>query len=291
MKIKKISLLLLLLGAIFSLSACRAKTTASDAGVLFVNRLIYEEQDPRFEMSFADGIELAQTIKTKRETLLKDLVTSFNEFGSVISASQTEEFMNVWFGQMKELTAYDVSEIKENKKDKTTTVVYAIRGLDFTTVYRRTMDELVLRMLADDNLYKNNAKLGDLIIQLLTAEMKKGPVLPEPLTLTLTLTKEKQKWLVATAKSEEINNLLLAFLVGVENVEAYSKEIGDALTASMDEMRDKVQTELDQEGGTSSSSQTDKEPGTPSSSQDSQPSATSASQGTVTIETTETYAE
>ena len=291
MKIKKISLLLLLLGAIFSLSACRAKTTASDAGVLFVNRLIYEEQDPRFETSFADGIELAQTIKTKRETLLKDLVTSFNEFGSVISASQTEEFMNVWFGQMKELTAYDVSEIKENKKDKTTTVVYAIRGLDFTTVYRRTMDELVLRMLADDNLYKNNAKLGDLIIQLLTAEMKKGPVLPEPLTLTLTLTKEKQKWLVATAKSEEINNLLLAFLVGVENVEAYSKEIGDALTASMDEMRDKVQTELDQEGGTSSSSQTDKEPGTPSSSQDSQPSATSASQGTVTIETTETYAE
>lgn len=166
MKRKKGLILLLLMTVSVLLVGCKKALEPEEAGVLFVNRLIYEAKDQRFEKSYVDGLNLEIDMIKQRETLTKDLVTSFNEFGGVISAKQTERFLTAWLGKVDEKTYYEVKSVKHNKKEKTETITFAVGGLDFQQVYKNTMDKLVDRMLADSNLLKNNVKLGDLTIHI-----------------------------------------------------------------------------------------------------------------------------
>lgn len=233
---KKRTMLLMLMTVSLLLVGCRKALEPEEAGVLFVNRLIYEAKDKRFEKNFVDGLNLELEMKQQRETLTKDLITSFNEFGGVISAKQTEKFLTTWLDKMNSDTYYQVKSVKRNKKEKTETITFEVGGLDFQQVYKVTMDKLVDRMLEDSNLLKNNVKLGDLTIQLLTESMEEAEPIKKTIPVTLTIKKVKKKWQVSEkAEEEEIAKILLAFMVGSNTLDDYASEMGEAVSKAVDE--------------------------------------------------------
>lgn len=286
---KKIIAYISLIIALFGLSGCTKKILPEEAGILFVNRLIYEDEDERFEKNFVEGFELAEDLKKQRTKLAQDLVTSFNEFGSVLSEAQTKEFMDIWFEKLVDETAYEIKSVSEDKKAKTQTIFFEVYGLDFEQVYKQMMDNLVAQMLSDTNLVKNNAKLGDVTIQLLTEAIAEAKQIKEPVITKVTLKKEKKKWSVVN-KGDEVGNLILSFLVGVDNLDSYAEVIGGAVTSSMDEARAKVEAELAGKE-VPAKKEPKKETTKTSESKEETKESTLDSQMSVSEETLETYAD
>lgn len=244
MKTNKYKLGVMLLTLILIITGCKKALPPESAGILFVNRLIYEERDPRFSKNFVEGIGLETEMQNQRLDLTKDLVTSFNEFGGVISSKQTENFLKVWLEKVNSETYYDVKKVTYDKKNKTEIVEFEITGLDFQKIYKKTMDKLVVKMLADGDLVKNNVKLGDLTIELLSESMAEAELISKPTKGSLTLKKVKKKWqLSEESQKEETATLLLAFMVGVTDTEEYAKQMSAAVTEAVNEAMNQVEEE------------------------------------------------
>ena len=265
-----------------TIAGCQAKITPADAGTLFVNRLIYQAEDERFNTYFDEGEALGAQLKKERTTLVENLVASFNDFGSVLSPEQTKTFMELWLAQVDEKTGF---EVVETGKDGAVEV--KIAGLDFPKVYRATMDQLVAKMLADPDLAKNNAKLGDLLIQLLTDNMADAEVVKRPLTVQLSLEKSKGKWKNSPKQQKaEIAKLTLAFLVGANDLEEYGQLINEAVNGAMDAARNqgKEDTKAKTQKADEAKKEQQKKPTAKDKLKKDEPAE-------VTVETMETYAE
>lgn len=245
MKHTKKYVLIALVGLVVFLTGCQKAIEPEEAGVLFVNRFIYETKDDRFEKNFVQGMELDIKLEEKRKELIEDLVTSFSEFGGVISPKQTEAFLKQWLERVQDNAKYDVSSVKENRKEKNVTITYNVRGINFQDVYKSTMEKLIERMLADSELMKNNVKLGDLIIQLLMESMKDAKISDKPIKVSVTMEQVKKKWQLVEARSEtETANLLLAFMAGVKDLDTYAANMSTAVNEAITEANKQVDEEF-----------------------------------------------
>lgn len=295
MKIKKY-VLIALVGLVVFLTGCQKAIEPKDAGILFANRFIYESKDERFEKNFSQGMELDIKLEEQRKDLIDDLVTSFSEFGGVISPKQTEDFLKQWLEMVKNNAQYDVADVKENRKEKTVTVTYSVRGIDFQQVYKASMEKLVERMMADTELMKNNVKLGDLTVQLLMESMKESEIIDKPIKVSVTMEKVKKKWqLVEAHRETETANLFLSFVAGVKDLDTYATNMSTAVSETIAEASKEVDEEF---SGTPTKKGESKEAGAKEST-DKQSDAEKAAaekkekekkEGTVeTVETMETY--
>lgn len=294
MKPAKKYVLIVLAGLVFLLTGCQKAIEPEEAGVLFVNRFIYEAKDERFESNFVQGMELDIKLEEQRKELIEDLVTSFSEFGGVISPKQTEAFLNQWLELVKANAKYDVSAVKENRKEKNVTITYNVRGINFQEVYKSAMEKLIDRMLADSELMSNNVKLGDLIIQLLMESMKEADIIDKPIKVSVTMEQVKKKWQLVDARSEtEMANLLLAFMAGVNDLDKYAANMSVAVSEALAEANKQVDQEFS--ATPSDGKETDKEKEVSENQTEAEKAAAEKKakekkEGTVeTVETIETY--
>ncbi len=294
MKPAKKYVLIVLAGLVFLLTGCQKAIEPEEAGVLFVNRFIYEAKDERFESNFVQGMELDIKLEEQRKELIEDLVTSFSEFGGVISPKQTEAFLNHWLELVKANAKYDVSAVKENRKEKNVTITYSVRGINFQEVYKSAMEKLIDRMLADSELMSNNVKLGDLIIQLLMESMKEADIIDKPIKVSVTMEQVKKKWQLVDARSEtELANLLLAFMAGVNDLDKYAANMSVAVSEALAEANKQVDQEFS--ATPSDGKATDKEKEVSENQTEAEKAAAEKKakekkEGTVeTVETIETY--
>lgn len=244
MKHTKQYLFITLIALVVFLTGCQKAIEPEEAGVLFVNRFIYETKDDRFEKNFVQGMELDIKLEEQRKELIEDLVTSFSEFGGVISPKQTEAFLKQWLEMVQKQAKYDVSSVKENRKEKNVTVTYSVRGINFQDVYKSTMEKLIERMLADSELMSNNVKLGDLIVQLLMESMKDAKIIDKPIKVSVTMEQVKKKWQLGAQSETETANLLLAFMAGVKDLDTYAANMSVAVNEAIADANKQVDQEF-----------------------------------------------
>ncbi|MGX7059698.1 hypothetical protein [Vagococcus humatus] len=241
MKFNKLSLIVLVGGLFVLLTSCRSAATPEQAGVLYVNQLIYADQDPRFSKTFKQGDQVVQSLDKKRDRLMKELVTNLS-LGADVSQKQKEALGKTWYDSIQKKTSYEIDQVKVIKKKTDYQVFYQVKGLDFTQVYTETMNQLITEMLKDEKLAQDNQRLNALTMKLLTKELKQAPVKKESLKVSLRFKRVGKQWeMVEMSQNEtDVANVLLAFMVGSNNVEHYTEEMSLAVKNSLEAAYQKV---------------------------------------------------
>ena len=242
MKLNKLSLMVLIGGLFVLLTSCRSAATPEQVGVLYVNQLIYGDDDPRFSKTFKEGDQVVQSLDKKRDRLMKELVTNLSQFGGDVSQKQKEALGKTWYDSIQKKTSYEIDQVKMIKKKTDYQVFYQVTGLDFTQVYTKTMNQLITEMLKDEKLAEDNQRLNALTMKLLTKELKQASVKKESLQVSLQFKRVGKQWeMVEMSQNEtDVANVLLAFMVGSSDVEHYTEEMSLAVKNSLETAYQKV---------------------------------------------------
>lgn len=233
---KKRSIFLMVLMA-FILSGCSRAIPAEDAGKLFVDRVVYDQDTEKFTENFANGEELNEGFKENEKNFKDNFTAGLISVGDVVPEEKADELTDLLNKQIKEVTSYTV-KIKE--AGKISNVTYEVKGLDFAAIMKETSKGITKKMIVDNKLASDQNKIIEETLTLLKENIQKAKAKEEAVPIMLEMKPEKDKWTIVRGQSEQINNLYFAFVAGVKDQEALTDEWNKAMAEVVKEVQDEL---------------------------------------------------
>ncbi|MGX6979509.1 hypothetical protein ACWN8V_09620 [Vagococcus elongatus] len=277
---KSVFLIMFPLLAVLMLTSCKEAVKPEEAGVLFVNQLVFQEDKDLFAANFSNGEELSEEINLQKKTLVANIVSDINQFGGVISSEQTEAMVELWIKKMMTTTQFQLKSLKDLGQ-RQYEVYFTVTGLDFIRSYQEMTDDLVDEMLNNPEISTNNYKLGDSMVASMTEAIEDIRQSEESVKVSLILEKDGSQWKIDPKEREKkATQMLLAFLSGHGSSESLAEEMQKVVQRSMTEAQNMIDDEY--KGKKEKTSRDENKPEDSSSEKEE-------TSGEVTIETEETY--
>lgn len=235
-RMKKIWIPLMLV-ALFVLAGCNKAIPAEEAGQLFVDRVVYDEDTKKFTENFANGEELNKGFKENEANFKDNFTAGLISVGDAVSKDEANELTELLNHQIKEVTSYDV---KVKEAGKISNVTYEVKGLDFAAIMKETSKGITQKMIADNKLANDQNKIIEETLQLLRENIKTAKAKETAVPIMIEMKPEKGKWTIVRGQRDQINNLYFAFVAGVKDQETLTSDWNKA----MEEVAKEVQAEL-----------------------------------------------
>lgn len=232
MKKFKILALAILAGTLM-LSGCAKKEpiAAEKAATLFINQLVFDKDAQDFSANFKDSTNLKEVMQENAKDFETSFIAGIAGTNTSITAEKSDEIAASLLAQVQAKTTYAVEVKAEN--DETAQIVYHVTGLDYPTIIKKTNENLLAAIKANNGIGKDNAKILATILTELTKNVADAPLKTEPTDITLVLTKDEDKWVVAQDQADKVSNLYLAFISGAKDSEELTAQLA-AVSAEVD---------------------------------------------------------
>lgn len=283
LKIKKYLFLIVVpLFAVFGLTSCKEAVKPEEAGILFINQLVFQEDKDLFTANFTNGEELSEEIDQQKQGLVANIVADINQFGGVISPKQTETMVELWLEKMMSGTEFQLKS-KKDLGQRQFEVFFTVTGLDFIQAYQEMTDDLVGEMLSNPDIAANNYKLGNSMVASMTEAISDIRQSKETVTVSIVLEKDGSQWKIdPTERETKVTQLLLAFLSGHDSADSLAEEMQKVVQRSMAEAQTIIDGDYEDEKEESSKDESKNQ-------SENSSGASKETPGEVTIETEETY--
>ena len=223
---KKIKwLAIFVLAASFMVAGCAKKEplAAEKAATLFINQLVYDKDAQKFSENFKDSTSLKEVMSENAKNFETNFIAGIAGTNAAITQEQSDALAASLLTQVQTKTTYAAEVKAEN--DETAQIVYHVTGLDYPAIVKKTNEELLAAVKADNAIGKDDAKILATIITSLTKNVAAAPLKSTTTAITLTLTKEADKWVVAQDQADKVANLYLAFISGAKDTDELSEQL------------------------------------------------------------------
>lgn len=204
-----------------------------EAATLFVERVIFQQQEQAFADSFVDGEAIGAQSDEFDEVLLQDLAMAFSGTGGALTTAQIETLSDNLMRQMKIKTTYQVKEIIE--VGERATVIYEVKGLDFVSIVRDTTKELSERMITDLEIAQNDQKIAATVTEILETRIEAVQLITETTEIPIVLRIDNNKWVISDDQQEAVINLMLAFATGARDQQSLNQAISETNQLALEE--------------------------------------------------------
>ncbi|MEI5993875.1 DUF5105 domain-containing protein [Candidatus Enterococcus mansonii] len=221
------------------LTSCGGKgISAEDAGELFVDRLVYQEEESTFAKEFRDGKKAGKELDKNSQIFEESFAQGLSSAGAKVSKKEAKELTKELLRQVKDKTTYKIVQVDEKKNGAE--ITYYVTGLDLVSAMKEMTRELVKDTLANPELAKDDQKTLDSTFSILKEQLQTIKVKTDPVALKVHLEKEKGKWFVPNDKKDEVSNLFMAFISGAKNSDTMNKELQEAMNDVAKEIIDSI---------------------------------------------------
>lgn len=224
---KKRGILAFLLMISLLLGGCVKGIPAEEAAPLFMDYYIFQKEKVAFNENFANGEELGIVFTEQQAGFKTNFIAGLLQADEVVSQEQADEIYQVLSTQVIERATYEIKQV--STAEGLTDVVYEIYGVSLEELLLKVNQELVARIVSDNSLVKNQAKMVEETMAILKEQLTNVSIKDEPVTVTLQLKQEQGKWQVVNGQSEALKMIYFAFYTGVSSQEQFVEEVTEAM--------------------------------------------------------------
>lgn len=226
MKKKWLTMLMVLFTPLL-IAGCAKAIPAEEAAPLLIDAMIYQKEDETFNESFAESETLTQAFAKHRTSFEENFTTGLLQSNEAVDEATAEKISELLMVQVKKVTSYQVKKLVETENIHH--VTYEIKGFDLSGLLAQTTKELLTRIQKDNTIAKDEAKMVANTIEIVESELPKISAKETATEVTLQLKAKRGKWEIVAGQDETLAQLYLAFYAGLNNQEALTKEMNEAI--------------------------------------------------------------
>lgn len=223
---KKNQLIVIILLLILIVSGCSKKAVdAEKMSSIFIDKFLYDKESDDFEDIFVEGDILGKQLTLMTKTFEDTFSDVFDSITGELSDDEKNEISANLMKQVRKESSYTYS-VKEVDKSKVE-VTYNIEGFDYATLVENTLESVFSKLMKEESPDENQMKQG--LLDSFDEALQNVKAVSEIVSVPIVFEKVKGKWQLYDNQDEELEQILLAFVAGVNDKEQYDKEMNDML--------------------------------------------------------------
>lgn len=228
---KKLSSFIIVMSVLFFVGCTSSTVSPKEAGKLFIDFFVYEKKSDDFQKNFDKSKVLEKSMKKNADTFKESFITSFEKLGGSTSKKEAEAFSNSLIKQMKSKTSFTVEKTEEAKDGIIMT--YNIYGLDFNSLLKSSLDDIVDNMVNDDAFAQTDEELIQDTLTVLNNHVKDASIVKKPIEVKIAFTYKKGEWNLADGQDDVMKDIYLSFLTGSKSRTDYYEQTNELLQNAM----------------------------------------------------------
>ncbi|MGX7012979.1 DUF5105 domain-containing protein [Vagococcus silagei] len=224
---------------LFILAGCQSKElTPQTVGTTFVNNFIYYKDSKNFKEYFVEGDLLEKQLRVKMNTFESHFSDVFDAIVDELSDKDKDKLSASLIEAVQNKAKYEVNVIDET--DEFVKISYDIRGLDYAQVIENTLTNILDKPIVSEENNDKTAELQEAVMSSFLSALNKSDTKKVSVKVELTFLKDKRQWKLKDGQDKEINQLMLAFIAGVNDMETYEQETNKAVQNAVQKAEKKL---------------------------------------------------
>lgn len=233
---KKKNVLISVILFIILVSGCGKKSLEPEkVGALFVDQFIYQQEDVAFKENFIEGEFLSKQLLLMTTTFEDTFSDVFDSVVTNLTTEEKDELSSSLMRKVREESDYTATAKEIDKK--TIEVTYKIKGFDYSKLVETTLESVFKELMKETNYTENDAKQG--LLSSFDQALEKSASVSDDVEVSLLFKQNKKQWELAEDQDEKLEQMLLAFISGVEDKGTYNQEMNNMLERAIEKASDK----------------------------------------------------
>lgn len=224
-------LLIVVVVMLFVISGCsKNKVDADKMSEMFIDKFIYDKEDENFDKSFVEGDLLSKQLTLMTKTFEDTFSDVFDSVVGNLSDEEKNKISASLMDKVRKESNY-TSTVKEVDKNKVE-VTYKIQGFDYASLVENTLASVFTKLMKEESATDDQMKQG--LLDSFDEALVNAKSVDNVVNIKLVFEQVKGQWQIYDDQDEELEQILLAFVAGVNDKEQYESEMAEMLERALE---------------------------------------------------------